>query len=185
MPLHDYSAAAAASSFSLITDTLLGADTANFDFTSIPSTYTHLRVVLQLRGTKSAQNCVPSLRLNNASGAGDYEYSYHYGNSTGTDSGTAQDDANSFIRMGFCPAASATAGRAAVTVLDIPNYKATTFVKCVVFLNAGAGVGGSNEMYRAEGGGTYFSTSAINQITVFPDTNNWLAGSRASLYGIT
>src|SRR6187551_2636854 len=47
--------ATAASSYTLITDTLLGSDTASFDFTSISGSYKHLELIWSIRSARAAQ----------------------------------------------------------------------------------------------------------------------------------
>lgn len=163
-------------------DSVLGADAASFDVSSIVQTYKHLQLLLQVRGTKAAQNCAPLLRFNNDSGS-NYRWNVDYVASNASGHNDIQSGGDTSARIGLCPAASATAGAAAVIEILIPNYAGATFRKQATALGH-AGDSGSGIDHSFRGGCGWLSTAAITRVAIFPDANNWLAGSRLTIYGL-
>ena len=162
-------------------DNLLAADAASFDVIGIPQGFKHLRIFTVLRGTKVADNVTPLLRFNNDTG-NNYKHSQQWSDaSAGT--GALAGTSVGYITLGLCSAANGAAGAAAVATLDIPSYSATTFWKGAHYVGV-TGEGSIGQDYRFAGGGIWHSTSAINRITLSPDANNWLAGSRMTIYGL-
>lgn len=168
----------------LITDTTLGIATANFDFTSIPGTYKHLRLVCNLRSDR-AGNTVDfgAIRFNNDSSA---IYDWQLAQFAVTV--TVQSEAFGATSIANCilvPGATATAGRSGGGVIEVPDYASTTFHKFAHHQGYMAFGTSSGNIRGIHSGGTWRSTAAITRITIFPlNGTNWIAGSRVSLYGI-
>ncbi len=72
---------------------------------------------------------------------------------------------------------SAAAGLAGIIRLTVPNYAQTAFQKNIEF----TGNYESQSLFQVA---RYADTSAVNRITIFPSSGNWLAGSQISVYGI-
>jgi hypothetical protein len=166
-----FGAASGGGNFTLITDTLLAVDTANFDFTSIPGTYTHLFIVTLTRSDNGGGSFdFILMRFNNDSGT-----NYDYANSAGSSTGASS------AQMGVTTGATATSGAPGTLNIMIPNYTGTTFWK------QADGFGGDARGVTNSGlsAGTWKNTAAITRITIFPSSGtHWVAGSRATLYGL-
>jgi hypothetical protein len=166
--------------YSLIASSTVGAGgAANFDFTSIPSTYTDLSLVVSAR-TVSASNFGTALKIvfNNSGGTA---YSWRnlegYNSSAGSNGSTSQ----AYSIGGFFPTANQTGFGS--NNIYIPNY-----------------AGSTNKSYSAEGiseknattdwivnmvAGLWANTAAINRITLSADNaSNFVEYSTAYLYGI-
>ena len=161
-----------------ISDLLLAADTATFDFTSIPGTYKHLIIKLVGRMTGAVTDGVVTMKFNNDGGA-NYDWETQAGfTSTSSVGGTSADTS---IRVGEVTGASATSGHVGAIDIDILDYAATTLFKGAI--TKGGRVGGTR--FAFQNFGHWRSTSAITRVTLTPGSGNWLAGSRATLYGLT
>lgn len=169
-----------------IADSLLGADTANFDLTSIPAgLFKHLRLVLSLRSDRAGNTSdTAKLLVNNSSSA---IYDYVYG-AEGTGSSypgyLSEAYGQTSAIIGFSTAATAPAGVAGIFDLLFYDYASTTFNK------QWAGTGGiefassSQNLRLAKCSGVWASTAAINRLTISPvNGSNWKSGCRATLYG--
>lgn len=162
--------------FVLIEDDLLGADAANFDFTSIPGTYKALMVMGQLRGAAAAAIVTARLRLNNDSGS-NYDWAEVYNGGSGAALGATE-----IQLIGNVAAASAATGYSASFKLLIPNYAGTAFFKQFSVENASQVA--AVTVYVTSLAGGWRSTSAVSRITVFLSSGDILTGSRATLYGL-
>jgi hypothetical protein len=141
-------------------------------FTSIPSTYVNLFVVVKGFGTTTANN--PRVRFNSDSGT-NYSRTGIYGNAS-TNGSESSIDANQ-INLSFQAGVTTTASNAfAMTVFD---YKNSTTQKVWSF-NSKFNGGGTN--YFGFFQGYYKSTTAISSIE-FSAQGGTLEGT-ATLYGV-
>jgi hypothetical protein len=156
----------------LIQTTTVGVSgAASIDFTSIPQTYTDLKIVSSLRGTGAGSQILLTFNSSTAS----FSSRYLFGDGSTTSSGTLARYAGPF------PSSTFTASVFSNSELYIPNY-----------------TGSSNKSYSADSVtennavGSYLSfvaglwsvTSAITSITLSTDSANFAQYSSASLYGI-
>lgn len=172
-----------AGSVTLIEDVTLGADAASIDFQSIADSYAHLLIVGTVRTTEAAIQSSLLVRLNNDSGA-NYSCAYFYvlaGGATGV--GAASQTATS-ITAALVSGGTATAGNAAALRIMLPAYAGTTFRKSLRCESEYSRDDGANDPVTTFGGGTWRSTAAVSRVTVLPGANDFLAGSRLSLYGL-
>ncbi len=173
--------AGATSALTQIYDNLLVAAAANFDITSIPGSYNHLWLILYLRGTKSATSVQPRLTFNNDTGT-NYDSQKQYASAgTGGAGGTI---GQAYIDLTDASAASSDTGAVSAIEALIPQYAGTTFHKTVTGKGFNPRAYSSGNEYVMNTGGLWKNTAAITRITVTPDSNNWDAGSRATLYGM-
>jgi hypothetical protein len=163
---------------SIATVTVGSGGSANFDFTSIPSTYTHL----QLRGIVRCNVAgsgvqTTSYRFNSDTGS---NYSYH--NLTGN--GTAASASGSATQTGIvdtnAPQLSATSNTFGTTIIDILDYANTNKYKTIRVLS-GADLNGSGQVNLLSG--LWMSTSAITSITINPG-GDAVQYTQFALYGI-
>jgi hypothetical protein len=168
-----------ATTYEKIATTTLGSAQATIDFTSIPSTYTDLRLVLVVRTTVASTTDNIRLRFNSDSG-GNYSYVRLYGNGTNalSDSTTNASNANFTHQV---PGGTAASNLFALCTADIFSYTGSTY-KTLLATTA-------NDM---NGSGTtqatinlWRSTSSITSVNLFVGSgDNFAANTTATLYGI-
>ena len=166
---------------SIATVTVGASSQANIDFTSIPSTYTHLQIrgIVRLAGASS--NRFDYMRVGNGSIDTASNYSYHslYGNGSSAlvDAGAS----TSSMPIGNVTNAFQSASVFATFVIDILDYANTSKYKTirslVGFDNNGSGV-------VTFSSGNWRSTSAINTIRLFGSGEDTVQYSSFALYGI-
>ncbi len=166
---------------SVIARTVLGSAAASVDFTSIPATYENLMVSWLVRSTSAAAWTVMWCRFNNDSGS-NYESGYHrsLGASSVAGSETAQTKAYAALLVDD----GGTAGFATQGSMLVPAYARTVFNKgFVATSSAQYGVGTAKASVGAYNG-TWVTTDAVNRVTFFPNSGNFVAGSVFTLYGV-
>lgn len=155
--------------------------TGTASFTSIPSTYRHLKIEIVGRSTKSANDEYINIEFNGDTTVANYRYGFDqiYANAL------KYTEVGDGMFAGRVPAANAPANSPGVYTFDIPYYKETTFNKVI------SGQGGM----RYDAAGTQLlvlyltmeweNTAAINQIDLKLATGNWVAGTKIALYGVS
>lgn len=165
----------------LISDTTLGSDTANFDIQSISGSHKALIALAILRGTTATTEASAKLTFNNDTGS---NYDDQTTSGLGTTVAAAENLGQTAIRPANYPGSSATANKAAAAVIVIPNYAGTVFHKTAISLS-GTPWGTSTGTIRIRiGSHVWRSTAAISRITLAPNADNWLTGSRLTLWGL-
>ena len=159
--------------YELIETTILGSAASSVTFSSL-ATYASDYKHLQIRSASlvNSSGNAASLRLNGDTAA---NYSRHYlegGGSSVNSSGGANTDN---MYYAYWPAGSTT--RAHAAVVDIVDAFSTTKFKTVKSLNGQAP--GLISLYS----GNWRNTAAVTSVTI-ASANNFLTGSRFSLYGI-
>jgi hypothetical protein len=157
---------------------------ASIVFSSIPSGYNLLHVVVTGASAKSAENDLWLVRVNGDSGA---HYDYQSVQGSGTTASASNHDAGTawYSTTTYdAPGASATAGTAGFLDVEIPAYAGTTFQKTgswssgyndAATATADAGINAAVICWR--------STAAITSVTVaFGSGSNLVAGTTALLY---
>lgn len=149
---------------------------ASIDFTSIPATYTDLKLVCSTRSTGGGgPNDGLYIKVNGATTNSSVRWLYG--------SGSAASSANgAFFYLGEGNANSATASTFSSHEIYIPNYAGANYksmsVDSVAETNAAA-------QYMSLNALLWSQTTAINQLTLyFASTNNVAQYSSATLYGI-
>ena len=163
-----------ATTYEKIQSYTLGSAAASIDFTSIPSTYTDLRIVWVYKAV-SASN-YPYLRYNSDTG-NNYSFNVLYGN--GTIAGWTGNPSNSGAYLvGNAPASTS---QWQINTVDVFSYAGSTYK---TLLNTYCGdVNGSGTV--SYGINLWLSTAAITSIKLlFSGGSNIAAGSTATLYGI-
>ena len=159
----------------------LTVNTGSVAFTSIPNTYTDLKLVISARSTTNA----PSVYfLFNNYGAALYSNTSLTGNGASTQS-SFRLSASTFNRFDSSGQGSTmTANIFGPVELYMPNYSGTSGFKSFIYdacveQNSTAGT----NYYNFTGAGLYRSTTAINRIDVVYDSN-MIPNSTFTLYGI-
>lgn len=157
------------------TDTILGVAS------GIPQVYSHLEFVVTGRSVIVAGADTPSLVINNDGGA-NYERQLFYGDAAASSS--AFQAAQTSVVLGITPGTTNPATFSSVCEVSLPDYRSTTFYKEILSVFHGAYNGGTTARSGIYGT-AWKSTSAINRLSVSNSGNNFTAGSRFSLYGVT
>ena len=159
-----------ATTYESIATQTLGSAAPSITFSSIPATYTDLRVVLvgsttdgaflriQLNGDTASNYSTTEIRGNGATATSDYSASTRF-NVNG---------------------ASTIIGNIFIISSDLFSYTGSTFKTCLNAFSNDAN--GSGEVNRRVG--LYRSTSAITSLLLSVSTGNYAIGTTATLYGI-
>jgi hypothetical protein len=162
----------AGSTYTPIATTTLGSAAASYTFTSIPSSYTDLVLIVNgLLDSGTAQDLRVQL---NGDGGSNYSATNMYG--TGSAAGSFRYTNDTAGILDFYGSFSTT--QRAISITSFMNYSNTTTNKTFI--------GRSN---RADSGTDAYvnlwrSTAAINSIYLFCPSRNFAAGSTFTLYGI-
>lgn len=161
--------------FEQIATTFGTGSSSTLTFSSIPATYKHLQIRVSANNATGFSGL--SVRFNGDTAA---NYSRHFLNgdgSTVTSFGASSQD-RSLVGI----AGSGTTNIFPATIMDILDYSTTTKNKTIRSLT-GYAQSGANLVYLYSGG--WYSTAAINSITLFDNSsNNFNTSSRFTLYGI-
>ncbi len=163
--------------FELIASSTAGSGGAvNFDFTSIPSTFTDLCLVVSLRDDVSSIIDGALLRFNGDNTSGNYTAKRLIG------SGSAASSDTNNLGL-FATGATATASTFSNCSAYIPNYAGST-AKSVSIDNVDET--NATTQYMGLGAFLWSGTAAINRITITPETAGkvFVQYSTAYLYGV-
>ena len=169
--------------FTLIASSTAGSGgAADFTFSSIPSTYTDICVLLSGRSTASFTRRILRLRVNGSSTASDYSGRDLIGSGSAASSGTQATGDSSYIQIYDLPAANATASTFGNISIYIPNYANSSTYKSVSVDSVAED--NTTTAYMSLLAGLYNQNTAITQIYLAPDSGNIAQHSTAYLYGI-
>jgi hypothetical protein len=153
---------------------------ANLEFTSIPTTYKHLRLLTMLKDTDGTGTTRCKVAFNNDTTSGNY---YNGGmqflNTIGGNGSSFREAANNSFGLGTRSAQSMFG----VNVIDIYDYANTSYKKlCGVRAVSST----SNDAHADHFSVFWNNTSAITKISMFTEASSyvWAANCQAWLYGI-
>mgnify|MGYP006271134105 CR=1 FL=1 len=161
-----------ATTYDPIATTTLGSAASSITFSSIPSTYTDLRLVL-IGGTSSTADVKLQFNLDTAT---NYSYTTLVGDGT-----TAYSQ--SFTNAAYINCDDywgIPANGQAMLALDVFSYAGSTYKTTLVTIAADKNGSGTSERRV----GLWRSTSAITTIKFTPTAGNFTTGTTATLYGI-
>ena len=166
---------------SIATVTVGSGGLASIDFTSIPSTYTHLQVRGIGRSSATASTIDPLFRLNSDTGS---NYRWHDLSGDGaTASAYAPPSTSTYGDIaGWTPLNTATAGIFSSHILDILDYANTNKYKTARSLG-GMDLNGSGGLISLRSS-LWMNTNAVTSISIFPSSGSWVQYSSFALYGI-
>jgi len=145
----------------------------------IPTTYKHLKIVMQGLSTHADTAVQTLLRFNNDATVSYYDQRDFASNATpGADYTTTTG-----IRVGNLPGSTATKKASVIEIL-IPNYNGTVFPKSASSQSFHAANTGAGNSQSATYGGFWDSTAAITRLAMIPNTGNFDVGTVFSLYGL-
>jgi hypothetical protein len=167
-----------------IAETVLGASATTIDFSSIPGTYKHLRILAVVRSDVAATSDSVNLVVNNDTTNANYDRQQLTAAGTTVAAAELLAGANARI-IAACPAASSPASHFGSLELTVFDYTSTSHFKMVhaeLSYWAARSTGGLGIRKSVMG---WASTAAITRLTLSPFTGpNFVSGSMASLYGI-
>jgi len=168
-----------------IQDINLSGTQATIDFTSIPQTYLSLQLRMFLRCDAAVANTTVAVRFNNNVSAV-YNHIMMQVTAAGTTINSAEDTTPAtFGSFSLCTGSTAAAGFYIQAVSDIVNYAANGVTHNWVTAAHGLWVNGTNGHVIRYQGGVCQDGTPINRITLLPSpSGNFVAGSRATLYGL-
>jgi hypothetical protein len=165
-----------------IQTTTLGTAASPITLSSIPASYTDLKLVFKWKSNGAGgTNCIPTLRANNDTAA-NYNVTYMNAGANSRSGGNLSAKSRWWSTAG-----SATAGSTYWYSLEVDfmDYASTTRPKNVyIRLNMASPSGNIESAY---GYGIWSGVAAINRIDIDDNIfgNSWVAGSWVALYGIT
>jgi hypothetical protein len=150
---------------------------ANIEFTSIPGTYTDLKVVASTRTIATSDFLNVRVRFNSDT-ASNYKWRRIYGDGTNAASDNNTSDTGNIV--GLTPGSAQTASTFSNFEFYIPNY--TSSNQKSVSLD-GVGENNATTAYASLTAGLWTGTNAITSITIYASVN-MAQYSTATLYGI-
>lgn len=156
-----------------IATTTLGSASNNITFSSIPSTYTDLKIIL-ICSAASASN--PGLQFNADTGS---NYSGRFISGTGSAANSTATASLSYIYLQSQQAMSTTVPSG--VIVDVFSYTGSAKKSCLITTFTDLNGSGAVE----QGIGLWQGTNAITSIKLFPIGGaNFNTGTSATLYGI-
>ena len=161
--------------YSLISKNILSSSQTSITFSSIPSTYTDLKIVVSARGSRSAINEGVNMSFNGSTSSFTYKALQGNGASASSFSGTV----GYFTDTDGDTATANTFGNGEVY---IPNYASSNNKS---YSADSVGETNATTIYSQLVAGLWSNTAAITSITFTPTVGpNFLSGSSFYLYGI-
>ena len=157
--------------------------TGNISFSSIPQTYSSLRLICRVRAAAAVTAVAYGIRFNGDTTT-NYSQQFIQSNNT-TVTGGAVSVSN--IGFGVCAGASANASNFSAGFVEIPQYSTTTTGYKVISGNGGNSASSTiANAYHRTTSGQWHSTAAITSIQLIADdaTSTFVAGSYAILIGM-
>jgi hypothetical protein len=161
---------AAGTTYVPIATQTLGSAASSVTFSSIPSTYTDLVLVSNVKNTTS--NAYGKFQFNSDTGT-NYSTTWLEGISGGASTGRAANDSSGYVYYN----SGAATYNFSTNITQIMNYSNATTYKTVITRYSNQGQVGSYV-------NSWQNTSAISSITLNSFTENFQAGSTFTLYGI-
>lgn len=165
-----------------IADSLLSGAGASFDFTGIAATYTSLTCILYCRGDVAATTTPVLLRFNNDSGT---NYDWELLNAAAAAASAGEGIGATSVQIADAVGSTGPANAFTSSIITVPQYAGTTGQKCAYSYGGDKTTVLSGGTFVRVYSGFWRSTLAISRITLLPTTGNFVAGSRATLYGLT
>ena len=163
---------------SIATVTVGSGGTSEINFTSIPSTYTHLQIRLLGRTTSASTEL--RVKFNDDTNTANYYWHESYG--TGSSVAVqSQATGGTPLRTMYWSGLGGGAGIFGVGVMDILDYKNTNKNKVLRMLS---GYDSNGNGFVNLDSGLWMSGAAITKITLYPPSTTLTEYSSFALYGI-
>ena len=162
--------------FDLLETVTLTANSTLIDFSSIPQDYKHLQIRATSRNTFA--NIEMAIGFNSDTGN---NYTQHYLSGNGSTVTSAGNTAQPYTLAGISARTAEAAGIFGLGVIDILDFTNTSKNTTMRALGGLHSAGNSYIQLRS---GAWLNTSAISSVQIKVFGQNFVAGSRFSLYGI-
>lgn len=160
------------STYEPIATTTLGSAASDITFSSIPATYTDLKIILVGIYTDAGEQL--SMQFNGITTT-TYSRTYLRGNGTTATSGRVEFDND----INISPGAGIGSQKRSFTNIDIFSYAGSTNKTCLISDSQDSNGSG----WQANYVGLWRSTSAITSVKLYP-ANTFATGTTATIYGI-
>lgn len=153
------------------------------EFTSIPSTYSHLQIRAITRNSSGSTDVSDLLMQVGSANSPDTgtNYSRHEMSANGTAVSGGGAANSSFMFVSPSPRNGNTSGIFGPLIVDILDYANTNKFKTVKTLSA-TDMNGSGYVYISSG--NWRNTAAINYIRLYISSVNFVTGTQFALYGV-
>lgn len=166
-----------------IGDTILASSAASITFSSITTDYAHLFIELYARSDSAVTNLTTLLRLNADAGANYNSGAFAPPAGSNIINWFAESLGGTSIIHGWVPGSTATANRFGAHRISIPYYQSAGHK--LIHAESSFSFGDlTRESVVAVGGGVWKNVAVINSITLLPSAGNFIAGTRATIYGM-
>ena len=165
----------AVSAYEVISTQTLGSAVATVTFSSIPSTYTDLKIVIQ--GTTTVDNTDIQMYFNNDTTSGLYSKTQLEG--TGSSALSGRTSSANFI--GLTSNLGVDDTNPSIIILQLNNYSNTTTFKTVLSRETMWNSSYTGVSMRV---GLWRNTNAITSVSFKANGTTWKSGSTFTLYGI-
>lgn len=170
-------------SLTVISDQTLGAAAATIDFSSIAGTYKHVHMTVMGRSDTAANNTFCYVQVNGDSTASYTRAQINSVNNSLTGQELTNDTAMFLMSV---PGATPAAGLVCSAQATWLYYAGTTFHKQMIAQTMETESASDVTLISQRMiGSSWRSTAAITRLTLTLGAGNWIAGSRATLYGIS
>lgn len=153
---------------------------ATIDFTSIPATYTDIVIKYSGRSTAAGNYQNVNIKINTDTGS-NYTSKLLYGDGSAAGSDTTT---TTFLKFMYIPFSSATASVFGSGELYFAKYAGSIYKSMIADTVTENNATGSGSSIIGLAAGLWSDNSAINAITLTPNSGSWAEHSTASLYGI-
>lgn len=165
-----------------LADTTLTGTAAEIEFASIDQAYAHLMLVAYLRGDDVAATVAVNLRINSSVSA---IYDRQHLVASAAAPAASEAFGASIAWAGNVPAANAPANVFGAFNLLIPCYSSVAGHK-IGITDWGAKSGTTTGTLEVGDGAVFWrSTTVISNLKLIPGSDSWVAGSRATLFGLS
>lgn len=168
------------SDMELIASTIVSNTSTNtviFNVSSLSSSYKHLQIRSTGRSTQALSDSIQWIRFNGDTGA---NYSYHWITGNGTTVSSNGGTSTTLIRAGTDIGSTSSGSIFGANIIDILDPFSSTKNKTVRSLSGA--IGATSQIFLLSG--SWMSTAAVTSIYVYVNNENWVPGTRISLYGI-
>jgi hypothetical protein len=168
-----------ATTYKIISKTILTGTQANIDFTSINSSYTDLVLKMSTRATDAVGSDTINIRFNGSSTG--YSVKRLIGQPSNNDNTSDSSTTSGYMSIGLSNSATQTADTFGNLEMYVPNYTSSNFKSVSTDSTP---ENDATSTYRGIYAGLWSNTAAINQITIYTGGTTFAAGSSFYLYGI-
>jgi len=163
---------------SIQTITVGSGGSTSVEFTSIPSTYKHLQIRMNVRSNRAVAVENFSMMFN---GTSSNQYTGHYLYGNGATAGSGNEQSQNSGAGAYIAGDSASANIFGVAITDILDYANTNKYKVTRSLGGSDQNGSGNIMFASS---LWSNTAAINSIKFLSGGTGWVQYSSFALYGI-